>query len=188
MRAGERPVLYLDDGLGLSETRRRELFDARSALDAEHALVTGDPDIPQRREAYDVASAMQTSIAELSDLSDETEEAFALYGPQVHTPGSFAANCLRARRLLERDVRCIMLMHRGWDAHYDVTKEMGTCALDTDQPTAGFITDLKQRGLLDDTLIVWGGEFGRTAYSQGEISAEDHGRDHHPYCFPIIMA
>lgn len=188
LRPGAKPVLYLDDGLGLPDAPRRQLFEAVMEFNREHMLLSGDPDIVQRNHAYEVAAAMQNSVAELADASDEPESVFELYGPQSRVPGSFAANCLRARRLLERDVRCVMLMHRGWDAHYLVTAEMGMCAGDTDQPTAALIKDLKMRGMLEDTLIVWGGEFGRTAYSQGEISVEDHGRDHHPYCFPMLLA
>ncbi len=188
-RSGAQPVLYLDDGLGLADAQNRELFQAVRALNEEQSVqLAPHPMIQQHNEAYDLAASMQTSIEELADLSDEPESAFELYGPDVQVPGSYAANCLRTRRLLERDVRCVLLMHRGWDAHYDVTKEMGICAKDTDQPTAGLILDLEQRGLLEDTLIVWGGEFGRTAYSQGEITADDHGRDHHPYCFPMLLA
>jgi len=188
MRAGDRPVLYLEDGLTLPDASRRELFDAVRALNDEHFKVSGDPDIAQRNYAYEVAANMQNSVAELADASDEPDEVYDLYGPASRVPGTFAANCLRARRLLERDVRCVLLMHRGWDAHYEQTKEMRTCAGDTDQPTAALIADLKRTGLLDDTLVVWGGEFGRTAYSQGEITADDHGRDHHPYCFPMLLA
>jgi hypothetical protein len=188
MRPGARPVLYLDDGLALPAAPRRELFDAVRALNDEHFKVVGDPDIAQRNYAYEVAANMQNSVAELADLSSEPEEVYDLYGPASRVSGTFAANCLRTRRLLERDVRCVLLMHRGWDAHYEQTKEMRACAGDVDQPTAALITDLKQRGLLEDTLILWGGEFGRTAYSQGEITLEDHGRDHHPYCFPMLLA
>ncbi len=188
LRPGSQPVLYLDDQRGLPPDTRRELFDRVVALNEQRFLQTGDPEILRRNDAYEVASNMLTSVPELADESMEPESVYEMYGPQSKTPGSFAANCLRARRLLERDVRCVMLSHRGWDAHYNVTKEMTTCAADTDQPTAALLKDLKSRGLLDETLVVWGGEFGRTPFSQGEITAEDHGRDHNPYCFPVLMA
>jgi Protein of unknown function (DUF1501) len=188
LRPGAQPVLYLDDERGLPQASRRELFERVAQLNEQRFVQTGDPEILRRNDAYEVAASMLTSVPELADESGEPESVYEMYGPQAKTPGSFAANCLRARRLLERDVRCVMLSHRGWDAHYNVTKEMTTCALDTDQPTAALLKDLKSRGLLDDTLVVWGGEFGRTPFSQGEITAADHGRDHNPYCFPMLMA
>lgn len=188
LRPGAEPVLYLDDGTGLPSAEGLALFDATVRLNQEHFAASGDPAILQRSEAYEVAAAMRSSMRELADVSAEPEEVFELYGPSSRTPGSFAANCLRARRLLERDVRFVLLMHRGWDHHYDVTKHMRTVAADVDQPTAALLVDLGRRGVLDETLFVWGGEFGRTAYSQGEITATDHGRDHHPYCFPTLLA
>lgn len=188
LRPGDQPVLHLDDGSALPKGTKDELFDAIRNLNLEHHATTGDPELIQRNAAYDVANAMQTSIQELADTSTEPEEVFELYGPQSRTPGSFAANCLRARRLLERDVRFVMCMHRGWDNHYHLTEEMRLCCADTDLPTAALITDLKRLGMLEDTLVIWGGEFGRTAYSQGDITAEEHGRDHHAYCQSILLA
>jgi uncharacterized protein DUF1501 len=188
LRPGAEPVLYLDDGIGLPELDSRQLFQATVALNQEHFQSAGDPDILQRNQAYDIAANMRTSMRELADVSGEPAEVFELYGPNARVPGSFAANCLRARRLLERDVRFVLLMHRGWDHHYEVTRHMRTVASDVDQPTAALITDLQRLGLMEDTLLVWGGEFGRTAYSQGEITATDHGRDHHPSCFPTFLA
>ncbi|HEX2732151.1 MAG TPA: DUF1501 domain-containing protein [Polyangiaceae bacterium] len=188
LRPGDSPVLYLDDGLGLSQSDSGKLFQAVRGLNELHFKDTGDPDIPQRNLAYDVALAMESSMVELADVSKEPDEVFDLYGPNSRVAGSYAANCLRARRLLERDVRCVMLLHRGWDHHYNVTKETRIAGGDVDQPTAALITDLKRTGLLDDTLVVWGGEFGRTCYSQGDITDTDHGRDHHPYCFTTLLA
>lgn len=188
LRPGAEPVLYLDDQTGLLEPTGRQLFEATIRLNQEHFNRVGDPDILQRNQAYAVAANMRTSMVELADVSGEPDEVFDLYGPQSRTPGSFAANCLRARRLLERDVRFVLLMHRGWDHHYNLTAHMRTVAGDVDQPTAALLQDLTRRGLMEDTLLIWGGEFGRTAYSQGEITGTDHGRDHHPYCFPMLLA
>lgn len=181
LRPGDQPVLYLDDASGLDLGVRNELFDTVVRMNEHHFAAVGDPEIAQRNDAYVVARAMQESIRELADVSSEPDEVFELYGPDSRTPGTFAANCLRARRLLERDVRAVFVMHRGWDNHYDLTAEMRLCCRDTDQPSAGLIQDLKRTGLLDDTLVIWGGEFGRTAYSQGDITDEDHGRDHHAW-------
>lgn len=188
LRPGDQPVLYLDDDSGLDLAKRNELFDAVVKLNAQHLDQVGDPEIAQRNDAYEVAREMQESIRELTDLSQEPDEVFELYGPQSRTPGTFAANCLRARRLLERDVRVVMLMHRGWDNHYTLTAEMRACCADMDQPAAALLADLKRTGLLEDTLFVWGGEFGRTAYSQGDITDEDHGRDHHAYASCVLLA
>jgi hypothetical protein len=188
LRPGDQPVLYLDDDSGLDLSRRNELFDAVVAMNKEHFDQVGDPEIAQRNDAYAVAREMQESIRELADLSLEPDEVFDLYGPESRTPGTFAANCLRARRLLERDVRVVCLMHRGWDNHYTLTAEMRACCADTDQPAAALLEDLKRTGLLEDTLFVWGGEFGRTAYSQGDITDEDHGRDHHAYASSVLLA
>jgi hypothetical protein len=188
LRAGETPVLYLDDGLGLASADRAEMFETLNSLNSLHAAQMGDPNISQRNLANSSAAALETSVVEMADTSSEPQEVLDLYGPQVNVPGSYAANCLRARRLLERDVRCVMLLHRGWDHHYNVTKETRIACGDIDQPTAALISDLKRTGLLDETLVVWGGEFGRTAYSQGEITNEDHGRDHHPYCYTTLLA
>lgn len=187
LRPGDEPVLYLDDDIGLADDPRRELFDAVREMNGLRHTQTGDPDLLQRNDAYAVAASMQHSIRELADARSEPEEVFDLYGPMARVPGSYAANCLRARRLLERDVRCVMVMHRGWDHHYNVTAEMRLTSSHVDQPSAALIHDLKRLGMLEDTLVVWGGEFGRTAYSQGEVMVEDHGRDHHPYCYPTLL-
>lgn len=149
---------------------------------------TGDPEILTRISQYEMAFRMQTSVPNLTDISDEPEHVLDLYGPDVRKPGTYARNCLLARRMAERDVRFIQLYHMGWDQHGDLPSQMGGQCKDTDQPSAALITDLKQRGLLDDTLVVWGGEFGRTVYCQGDLTETNYGRDHHPLCFSIWMA
>jgi hypothetical protein len=148
----------------------------------------GDPEVATRISQYELAYRMQASVPELADISNEPKEVLDMYGPDVHTPGTYAANCLLARRLAERDVRFVQLFHMGWDQHGNLPHDIRGQCMDTDQPSAALIKDLKQRGLLDDTLVVWGGEFGRTVYSQGELSATNYGRDHHPRCFSIWMA
>jgi Protein of unknown function (DUF1501) len=187
-RSGGDPVLYLNDGAGQTATQRHSLYEAMRSMNAAYGDRTGNRVAAARNLTVDIAEAMETSVAEFADVSDEPESTFELYGAQARVAGSYAANCLRARRLLERDVRCVMLLHKGWDHHYNVTKEVRIAAGDVDQPTAGLIQDLKQRGLLEDTLVVVCSEFGRTCYSQGEITNEDHGRDHHPYCFTTVLA
>jgi hypothetical protein len=137
---------------------------------------------------YEMAFRMQTSVPELTDVSSEPEHIFDLYGPDARQPGTYAYNCLLARRLAERGVRFVQLFHRGWDQHVTLPKQIVGQCRDTDRASAALITDLKQRGLLDDTLVVWGGEFGRTVYCQGKLTAEDYGRDHHPRCFTIWLA
>jgi len=148
----------------------------------------GDPEISSRISQYEMAYRMQSSVPEVMDLSDEPDEVFELYGESARKPGSYAANCLLARRLAERDVRFVQLYHLGWDQHSDLPREIESQCRDTDQASAALITDLKRRGLLDETLVVWGGEFGRTNYSQGELTETNYGRDHHPRCFTIWMA
>ncbi|HEY2951609.1 MAG TPA: DUF1501 domain-containing protein, partial [Verrucomicrobiae bacterium] len=181
------PVLFVSNPPGLSSTTRRELIDSANELNRMALGALGDPAIAAQIENYELAFRMQTSVPELTDLSREPTEILDLYGA---TPGkpSFANNCLLARRLAERDVRFIQLCHRDWDHHGDLPKGLPTKCKETDQGAAALITDLKQRGLLDDTLVIWGGEFGRTAYSQGEIKPDNFGRDHHPRCFTIWMA
>ena len=147
-----------------------------------------DPEIAARIAQYEMAFRMQSSVPELADLSKEPAETFEMYGPDSHKPGSYAANCILARRLAERGVRFIQLFHRGWDQHGNLPKEIRGQCMQTDQPSAALIQDLKQRGLLDETLIVWGGEFGRTVYSQGKLTETDYGRDHHPRCFSMWVA
>jgi hypothetical protein len=182
------PVLYLSNPPGLSAGARRRTLDDLSKLDAINHREFGDPEILTRIAQYEMAYRMQSSVPELTDLSGEPESVFELYGPESRTPGTYAANCLLARRLAERGVRFIQLFHRGWDQHTHLPKQITGQCRDTDRPSAALVADLKQRGLLDDTLVVWGGEFGRTVYCQGPLSADDYGRDHHPRCFSIWLA
>ncbi|MDB6064985.1 MAG: hypothetical protein JWR26_1193 [Pedosphaera sp.] len=182
------PVLYLSDPPGVTRERRREMLDEIGKLNGENHATMGDPEIMTRISQYEMAFRMQASVPDLTDTSKEPANIIDMYGPNVKKPGTFAANCLLARRLAERNVRFIQLYHMGWDQHFNLPKQIrGQCS-DTDQPTAALIKDLKQRGLFEDTLIIWGGEFGRTVYSQGESSATEYGRDHHPRCFSIFMA
>lgn len=187
-RGGADPVLFLKDPDGMSRMSRRRMLDAlRDLHKAEHER-TMDPEIDSRIAQYEMAYRMQTSVPDAMDLSDEPDEVFELYGEAARTPGTYAANCLLARRLAERDVRFIQLYHQGWDQHGNLPNDIALMAKDTDQPSAALIKDLKRRGLLDDTLVIWGGEFGRTSYSQGKLSATNYGRDHHPRCFSIWAA
>ncbi len=182
------PVLYLSDPPGVDKAIRRKMLDDIAALNHETHAEYQDPEIVTRIEQYELAYRMQTSVPELTDLSDEPESTFAMYGPDSQKRGTYASNCLLARRLAERGVRFIQLYHMGWDQHTSLPKEMPNQARDVDQPTAALIMDLKQRGMLEDTLVIWGGEFGRTIYSQGTLTADDYGRDHHPKNFCIFMA
>lgn len=182
------PVLYLSDPPGLDKDIRRKMLDDIAALNQKTHSEYQDPEIVTRIEQYELAYRMQTSVPELTDLSDEPESTFSMYGPESQKRGSYASNCLLARRLAERGVRFIQLYHMGWDQHTSLPKELPNQARDVDQPTAALIRDLKQRGMLDETLVVWGGEFGRTIYSQGTLTADDYGRDHHPKNFCIFMA
>jgi len=182
------PVLYLSNPAGMDRALRRDSLDELGELNQHQHSHLGDPEIQNRIAQYELAFRMQASVPELTDFSNESESVLASYGPEVRTPGTYAANCLLARRLAERDVRFIQLFHMGWDHHGGLPPAVrGQCS-DTDQPTAALIKDLKQRGLLDDTLIVWGGEFGRTIYSQGAITETSYGRDHHPRCFTMLLA
>ncbi len=188
-RGSSEPVLYLTNPDGISRSARREMLDDLAALNQHHLHSWGDPEIAARVAQYEMAFQMQASVPELTDLSREPESVLREYGPDVRTPGSFAYNCLMARRLVERGVRCVQLMHAGWDQHNSITTELYNQCRDTDQPSAALVLDLERRGLLDDTLVVWGGEFGRTPFIQGNL--EDRvrwGRDHHPYAFTIWMA
>jgi hypothetical protein len=187
-RAGSNPVLYLQDPPGVSKTTRRQMLDTVAKLNKMRHDAYGDPEIETRVAQYEMAYRMQTSVPELMDLSKEPDHVFEMYGPESRKPGSYAANCLLARRLAERDVRFIQLYHRGWDQHNDLPRDLALQCKGTDQPTAALIQDLKQRGLLDDTLVVWGGEFGRTVYSQGKLTEANYGRDHHPRNFVIWLA
>ena len=186
-RANRNPVLYLQSEANLADAARSRMLSAIRTLDAQRLAATGDPEFETRLEAYDLAARLQSSIPELADLSDEPAETFDLYGPDARRPGTFAANCLLARRLAERDVRFIQLYHRGWDQHYAITGNIKAPARSTDQPTAALINDLDQRGLLDDTLVVWTGEFGRTVFAQGNAD-DNFGRDHHGRCFTAWLA
>jgi uncharacterized protein (DUF1501 family) len=164
------------------------MLDGLAQLNRKQFEVAGDPEINTRIAQFELANRMQTSIPELIDLSEETKETFNMYGVDARRPGTFAANCLQARRMAERGVRFIQLYHRGWDQHYNLPSDLRLQCRDVDQPSAALIKDLKQRGLLEDTLIVWGGEFGRTIYSQGKLETNNYGRDHHGRCFTIWLA
>ena len=182
------PVLYLSDPKGINRTMRRGMLDEIASLNRKDRQVVGDPEIDARISQYEMAFRMQTSVPELTDVSKEPKHILDSYGPDVLKPGTYAANCLLARRMAERDVRCIQLFHMGWDHHGGLPNAVKGQCRDVDQPTAALIADLRQRGLLEDTLIVWGGEFGRTIYSQGKLTATNYGRDHHPRCFSVFLA
>ena len=188
MRSQGDPVLYLSNPAGVTSQDRRAQLDALASLNQEQFKRFADPEIVARIRQHEMAYRMQTSVPELMDLSAETEETFQLYGDDARTPGTFAACCLNARRLAERGVRNIQIFHRGWDAHGGLPHEHGSQCKDIDQGSAALIKDLKQRGMLDETLVVWGGEFGRTVYCQGNLTKENYGRDHHPRCFTTWMA
>jgi hypothetical protein len=181
-------VLYLSNPPGVDATVRRRFLDDLAKLNQKNAETVGDPEILTRVSQYEMAYRMQSSVPELTDLSAEPETIVKRYGPDARKPGTFAANCILARRLAERGVRFIQLFHRGWDQHSRCPKQIAGQCRDTDQPTAALIQDLKERGLLEDTLVIWGGEFGRTVYSQGKLTADDYGRDHHPRCFTLWLA
>ncbi len=187
-RSGGDPVLYLSNPAGYSETARRRFLDDLAKLNKLKLDDAHDPEIATRIAQYEMAFRMQSSVPELADLSKEPESTFELYGPDARKPGTYAANCILARRLAERGVRFIQLFHRGWDQHSNLPREIRAQCRETDQPSAALILDLKQRGMLDETLVVWGGEFGRTVYSQGTLTESNYGRDHHPRCFSIWMA
>ncbi len=187
-RSNGDPVLFLSNPPGIDPAKRRSMLDAVSRLNALGAEATGDPEIRTRIEQYELAFRMQTSVPELLDLRREPDEVFELYGADARRPGTYAANCLLARRLAERGVRYIQLFHRGWDQHGDLPKMIRLQSEDTDRASAALVRDLKRRGLLEDTLIVWGGEFGRTSYCQGKMTADNYGRDHHGRCFTMWLA
>ncbi len=182
------PVLYLSNPPGFAAEDRRRFIDDLGELNRMELDEFGDPEIATRIAQYEMAYRMQTSVPELTDLSKEPARTFELYGDDARRPGTFAANCLLARRLAERGVRFIQLFHRGWDQHVKLPKQIVGQCRDTDQASAALVEDLKDRGLLDDTLVVWGGEFGRTVYCQGKLTADDYGRDHHPRCFTVWLA
>ena len=181
-------VLYLTDPPGVDRSTRRATLDRLAALNGLHHQSLGDPEIETRVNQYEMAFRMQASVPDLLNMRNETKETLEMYGADVTRPGSYAANCLLARRLAERDVRFIQLFHMGWDHHGNLPAALRGQCKDTDQATAALLTDLKRRGLLEDTLVVWGGEFGRTIYSQGGLSEANYGRDHHPRCFSMFLA
>ena len=186
LRSGADPVLYLGDAPGITRDRRRGMLDDLSKLNG--LRTDADPETATRMEQYELAYRMQAAVPDLTDTSSESAATLERYGPDVQKPGSFARNCLLARRMIERDVRFVQLYHMGWDHHGNLPNEITKCAKDTDQASAALILDLEERGLLEDTIVVWGGEFGRTVYSQGELTKESYGRDHHPRCFSIWVA
>jgi hypothetical protein len=187
-RSGKDPVLYLNNPPGVSGESRRKLLDRLNELHHLQYQDVGDPAINARIAQYEMAYRMQTSVPDVMDISNEPEHVLDLYGPDARDPGTFAANCLLARRLAERDVRFIQLYHQGWDHHGNLPDGIRSQCKKTDQAAAGLVMDLKQRGLLEDTIVVWGGEFGRTNYSQGKLTETNYGRDHHPRCFTMWVA
>ncbi|MEO5999690.1 MAG: DUF1501 domain-containing protein [Chitinophagaceae bacterium] len=186
--SGENPILYLQDPDGLDKLARRTMLDKVAALNQSSYETFGDPEIATKIQQYEMAYRMQTSVPEILDVSKEPDDIVKLYGSECLVPGTYAANCLLARKLSENGVRFVQLYHQGWDQHGNLPNEMRGQAKDVDQPSAALITDLKQRGLLDETLVIWGGEFGRTNYCQGKMTVDNYGRDHHPRCFSIWMA
>lgn len=186
-RSGD-PVLFLSNPPGVSDQARRRMLDSLAKLNQRTLDEIGDPETQSRITQYEMAYRMQSSVPDLTDISNEPQSVLDMYGPDVTKPGTFAASCLLARRMAERDVRFVQIFHRGWDQHANVAGDLPNQCRDIDQPSWALIQDLKQRGLLDDTLVVWGGEFGRTAYCQGKLTRENYGRDHHPRCFTIWMA
>lgn len=187
-RSGKDPVLYLSNPGGISSDLRRSTLDHIGELNQIHHDEFNDPEIQTRIAQYEMAFRMQMSVPGLTDLSDEPESTFKLYGEDARKPGTYAYNVLMARRLAERGVRFTQLFHRGWDTHNNMVQKLGARCRETDQASTGLILDLKQRGLLDDTLVVWGGEFGRTVYCQGPLTEKSYGRDHHPRCFSMWLA
>ncbi|WPP51904.1 DUF1501 domain-containing protein [Catalinimonas niigatensis] len=187
-RSGKDPVLYLNDPPGLKKNSRRRMLDYLKELHSIQYEKVKDPEISTRIAQYEMAYRMQTSVPETMDISKEPDYIYDMYGPESRIPGTFSANCLLARRLIERDVKFVQLYHQGWDQHGNLPKDIKIQAKSTDQASAALVKDLKQRGLLEDTLVIWGGEFGRTNYSQGRLTKENYGRDHHPRCFTMWMA
>ena len=186
--SSENPVLYLNDPEGLNRHERRKMLDKLSELNELSYNEFEDPEITAKIKQYEMAYRMQTAVPEIMDISKEPDDIVKLYGPECLVPGTYAANCLLARKLSENGVRFVQLYHQGWDQHNNLPKEIAGQAMDVDQASAALVTDLKQRGLLDETLVIWGGEFGRTNYSQGKLEKNNYGRDHHPRCFSIWMA
>ena len=188
LRSAADPVLYLNDPPGINRTMRREWLDSVRELNRIQQAASGDAEIQSRIDQFELAFRMQQSIPSLVDVSNEPEHTFALYGDDARKPGTFAANCLLARRMVENDVRFVQLYHRGWDHHANLNAKLPKKCQQVDQASSALITDLKQRGLLKDTLVIWAGEFGRTVFCQGSIDRDDYGRDHHPRCFSIWLA
>jgi hypothetical protein len=186
--SGESPVLYLNDQPGIDRRERRKMLDKLAELNDISYKEFGDPEISAKVQQYEMAYRMQSAVPEIMDVSKESDDIIKMYGPDCLVPGTYAANCLLARKLSENGVRFVQLYHQGWDQHSNLPQEMAGQAKDVDQASAALITDLKQRGLLDETLVIWGGEFGRTNYSQGKLEKANYGRDHHPRCFSIWMA
>jgi hypothetical protein len=188
LRAKGDPVLFLSNPAGVDAATRRRALDAINRLNHREYESIADPETQARIAQYEMAFRMQTSVPELIDISNEPKHILDMYGPDVHTPGSFARCALLARRLAERDVRFVQIFHRGWDQHGNLVPDLAIQCRDVDQACHGLITDLKRLGMLDETLVIWGGEFGRTVYSQGALTRDNYGRDHHPRCFTIWMA
>jgi hypothetical protein len=186
--SGEEPVLYLNNPDGSDRESRRKMLDKLAELNTMNYETFGDPEIQTRIQQYEMAYRMQTAVPELSDITREPDHIIKMYGPECLVPGSYAANCLLARKLSESGVRFVQLYHQGWDQHGNLTGEMPLQAQDADRASAALVMDLKQRGLLDETLVIWGGEFGRTNYCQGNLGEKNYGRDHHPRCYTIWMA
>jgi hypothetical protein len=184
----EDPVLYLKNPEGMDKNSRRRMLDHLAELNTLSYQEFGDPEIQAKIQQYEMAYRMQSSVPELTDLTKEPDHIIKLYGPECLVPGTYAANCLLARKLSEAGVRFVQLYHQGWDQHGNLVGEMPLQAKDVDRASAALITDLKQRGLLDETLVIWGGEFGRTNYCQGDLSKDNYGRDHHPRCYTVLMA
>lgn len=187
-RSGPDPVYYLNNPPGIDKASRRRMLDYLAKMHQEQYKHVLDPEINNRMAQYEMAYRMQTSVPETLDISKEPDYIFDMYGPESRKPGTFAANCLLARKLIEKDVKFVQLYHQGWDQHGNLPNDIKIQTKSVDQPSAALILDLKQRGLLDDTLVIWGGEFGRTNYSQGKLTKDNYGRDHHPRCFTIWMA
>ncbi|OAI47884.1 sulfatase [Planctomycetaceae bacterium SCGC AG-212-F19] len=188
LRSQGDPVLFLRNPDGVDEETRRRMLDALARLNQKQSDEVGDPETQARIAQYEMAFRMQTSVPDLMDITQEPPHILDMYGPDVRKPGTFAASCLLARRLAERDVRFVQIFHRGWDQHTNIAGDLPLQCRDVDQASYALVTDLKQRGMLEDTLVIWGGEFGRTIYCQGKLTRENYGRDHHPRCFPIWMA
>ncbi|MFV1964399.1 MAG: DUF1501 domain-containing protein [Pirellulaceae bacterium] len=187
LRSQGDPVLFLSNPEGVSSDVRRRMLDSLQRLNKKTLAEMGDPQTQARIDQYEMAFRMQSSVPELTDISGESKSTLESYGPDVEKPGTYAASCLLARRMVERGVRFVQIFHRGWDQHANVAKDLPNQCRDIDQPSYALIQDLKQRGLLEDTLVVWGGEFGRTVYCQGNLTKENYGRDHHPRCFTVWM-